>query len=502
MKNIFLIGGILTIFFNSLTGIILTNYTSFNWIIANSKLTSIVLHPTNPNLWYLCGKNICFTKDNGKTFAYLKKNKKTENLFEAKRCDLAFDHALNGVLIAHQNRGNFRYEIKSNENIETETRINAAIDVHRTKIIFDSKRHRFLIGGIRLYSLINDQIQQLSYPNFPHNQFMHDDIRVITFDIQANILIGHDGGVSTSENGGAKWFNINGCGLNITEVYDFDFSEKTLFAGAQDLSSFQLNRKNNKWTHFSNLYSDGGSCILKNDTWYVMKSLQLVNTTNQGKNFNYPYVPVKTSRFNPELCLSDNTLFYAGKQLWKEQNGTWKNLSPMIESNYDVTGLIIQKNFMLLSKADPVWRSEDLKGKLYRSSNKGKTWQDITSNFKAYAYREISDLTSKTDLSHIYACIGSFDNPKGNKEKVYESKDSGNTWKNISYNLPNIPCTCITFIDKIGLLLGTDQGLFILKQNKWVKFRSELPEVPITKIRYKYGKLIVSTYGRGLWILK
>ena len=77
----------------------------------------------------------------------------------------------------------------------------------------------------------------------------------------------------------------------------FDFSEKTLFAGAQDLSSFQLNRKNNKWTHFSNLYSDGGSCILKNDTWYVMKSLQLVNTTNQGKNFNYPYVPVKTSRF-------------------------------------------------------------------------------------------------------------------------------------------------------------------------------------------------------------
>ena len=115
--------------------------------------------------------------------------------------------------------------------------------------------------------------------------------------------------------------------------------------------------------------------------------------------------------------------------MWKEQNGTWKNLSPMIESNYDVTGLIIQKNFMLLSKADPVWRSEDLKGKLFRSSNKGKTWQDITSNFKAYAYREISDLTSKTDLSHIYACIGSFDNPKGNKEKVYESKDSGNTWK-------------------------------------------------------------------------
>jgi hypothetical protein len=38
MKNIFLIGGILTIFFNSLAGIILTNYPSFNWIIADVSI--------------------------------------------------------------------------------------------------------------------------------------------------------------------------------------------------------------------------------------------------------------------------------------------------------------------------------------------------------------------------------------------------------------------------------------------------------------------------------
>ena len=157
---------------------------------------------------------------------------------------------------------------------------------------------------------------------------------------------------------------------------------------------------------------------------------------------------------------------------------------------------------MLLSKADPVWSSKDLKGKLYRSFNSGKAWQDITPHFKAYAYREISDLTSNPDLSLIYACIGSFDNPKGSKEKVYVSKDSGNTWNNISYNLPNVPCTCIAFIKEYGLLLGTDCGLFILKQNQWVKFRSGLPAVPITKIRYKHDKLIVSTYGRGLWVLK
>lgn len=467
-----------------------------------SNLTSIVTNPKDPHQWFVCGKNICYTRDNGKNFTYLKEPLSSKELFSAKRCDIAFDQESNIVMIANEDRGNFIYNIDAYTSVTNRKRLNANIDVHRTNIIFEAARNRFLIGGIRLYALQNNGITQISFPKFPHDQFMHDDIRCISFDKNNNILIGHDGGVSISENGGKKWFNINGCGLSITEIYDFDFDREILIAGAQDLSSFQYNSKDKTWTHFSSLYSDGGSCIIKKDTWYLMKSLQLVNTTNQGAQFNQPYVPVKNSRFNPALCLSDNTLYYAGKQLWKEQNGTWKNVSPTIESNYDVTGLLIRNEFIMLSKADPVWRSKDLKDKLFRSVDGGKKWQDITANFSAYAYREIADLSANQDLTRIYACIGSFDNPKGSKEKVYYSMDSGATWKNISFNLPNVPCTCIKYIPEIGLLLGTDQGLYILANEEWAKYRKNLPEVPVTKIRFKHNKLMVSTYGRGLWILK
>ena len=38
MKNIFLIGGILTILFNSLAGVVLSNYPSFNWILADVSI--------------------------------------------------------------------------------------------------------------------------------------------------------------------------------------------------------------------------------------------------------------------------------------------------------------------------------------------------------------------------------------------------------------------------------------------------------------------------------
>ena len=38
MKNIFLIGGILAILFNSLAGVILSNYPSFNWVLADVSI--------------------------------------------------------------------------------------------------------------------------------------------------------------------------------------------------------------------------------------------------------------------------------------------------------------------------------------------------------------------------------------------------------------------------------------------------------------------------------
>jgi hypothetical protein len=38
MKNIFLIGGILAILFNSLAGVILSNYPSFNWMLADVSI--------------------------------------------------------------------------------------------------------------------------------------------------------------------------------------------------------------------------------------------------------------------------------------------------------------------------------------------------------------------------------------------------------------------------------------------------------------------------------
>ena len=38
MKNIFLIGGILAILFNSLAGVILSDYLTFNWVLADVSI--------------------------------------------------------------------------------------------------------------------------------------------------------------------------------------------------------------------------------------------------------------------------------------------------------------------------------------------------------------------------------------------------------------------------------------------------------------------------------
>jgi photosystem II stability/assembly factor-like uncharacterized protein len=53
----------------------------------------------------------------------------------------------------------------------------------------------------------------------------------------------------------------------------------------------------------------------------------------------------------------------------------------------------------------------------------------------------------------------------GSSSKVYRSANSGQSWNNISSNLPNVPVNCI-LIDQesdsaaVDMYIGTDAGVF------------------------------------------
>jgi photosystem II stability/assembly factor-like uncharacterized protein len=128
-------------------------------------------------------------------------------------------------------------------------------------------------------------------------------------------------------------------------------------------------------------------------------------------------------------------------------------------------------------------------------------WRDISSFLPSPGY--INDIECHPfDQNTVYMALG---------RRVYKSTDKGETWTDISGSLPNISMNTIAF-DKSsteGLYVGTDAGTYFRDagMNDWVFYNNGLPnsvEVSELEIYYDHidrskSKLSASTFGRGLW---
>ena len=97
-----------------------------------------------------------------------------------------------------------------------------------------------------------------------------------------------------------------------------------------------------------------------------------------------------------------------------------------------------------------------------------------------------------------------------NTSNVYESKDGGATWSDISNGLPALPAYSLIqnkqVTSEVNLYVGTELGVYFKKgNNNWEPFNFGLPNVKIGEIEIYYNtdsklsKLKAATFGRGLW---
>ena len=89
---------------------------------------------------------------------------------------------------------------------------------------------------------------------------------------------------------------------------------------------------------------------------------------------------------------------------------------------------------------------------------------------------------------------------------IYRTNDLGKTWKKITNGIPNdFPVRVVREDpDREGLLYaGTEYGLFVSFDDgeNWQAFQQNLPVTPITDIKIHEKDLVMSTMGRGFWIL-
>src|SRR5579883_3208630 len=244
----------------------------------------------------------------------------------------------------------------------------------------------------------------------------------------------------------------------------------------------------------------------------------------RGRDADYRFQRVSPMEISPR---DQRVVYYGSQYLHRTRDGgvTWEKISPDLTANppgepqeasggpitRDATGEEVYSTLYAI-KESPVQ-----KGVIWTGSNDGvisvtrddgKTWANVTPKDLPPGGRvqniEASPHRAGTAYVAVYRyLLGDF------APYIYRTDDFGKTWTRLTDGHNGIAADEPTRVvredpDRAGLLYaGTEFGMYISYDNgaQWQSFQLNLPATPVTDIRIAHKDLILSTQGRGFWIL-
>jgi photosystem II stability/assembly factor-like uncharacterized protein len=159
-------------------------------------------------------------------------------------------------------------------------------------------------------------------------------------------------------------------------------------------------------------------------------------------------------------------------------------------------------------QAGTIWTGSD-DGMVQISRDGGKNWSNVTPSSSIMPeWIQINSIEASphdAGTAYVAATMYKWDD---NKPYLYRTSDYGKTWKKITTGIPDTTFTRVIREDpnKRGLLYaGTETGMYVSFDNgdHWQSLQLNLPVVPITDlaIQKREKELVVATQGRSFWIL-
>ena len=151
-----------------------------------------------------------------------------------------------------------------------------------------------------------------------------------------------------------------------------------------------------------------------------------------------------------------------------------------------------------------MWAGSD-DGLIHVSTDAGKNWQNVTpKSMPEWGLISIID-ASAHDAGTAYVAMTRYKHDDL-KPYIYKTSDYGKTWAQITKGIPDDAFVRTVREDpkRKGLLYaGTETGIYVSFDDggNWQSLQRNLPVVPITDIAVKENDLVVSTQGRSFWIL-
>jgi len=365
-----------------------------------------------------------------------------------------------------------------------------------------------------------------------------------------HMLVGVDGGVYVTRNGGHDWDFLNSMAIGQAHQVGFDMGVPyRVCAGYQDNNSWcsetttrDTGIGNSHWIKVAN--GDGfhsqpdpsGNLVYVESQLGQIRRLNLATHEWAGiaprpKENEPPYrfnwnSPIIVSTHDPGV------LYFAAQFLFRstDRGDNWTTISPDLTTGVDrnTLGILgrlpkdqtISRGFGVdwyptITRigespldANVLWVGTD-DGNVQVTRDRGKTWKNVADRLRDVpkGLYVIGIEPSRIGPGAAYAVI---DGHRNNDFRpfVFLTTDYGDTWKPVSGNLPHTSPVYVLREDPRNpevLFAGTEFGAYVSfdRGARWDLVGGDLPTVRVDdiKIHPREHDLILATHGRSLWLL-
>lgn len=227
--------------------------------------------------------------------------------------------------------------------------------------------------------------------------------------------------------------------------------------------------------------------------------------------------PIHVSPHNPDVVYHTSQFVHRTS----DDGVTWETISPDLTAftpetqvisgspiTRDITGEEFYSTIYAIRespvKAGVIWVGAN-DGPVHVTNDNGQSWNKVTPaalppGGRVDAVEPSPHMESKAIVSVLRYQFGDW------KPYIFKTTDYGKNWELITNGIPQDYPVRVVREDpeKEGLLFaGTEFGMFVSFDDgkNWEKFQRNLPVTPVTDIKIYRDDIVLSTMGRGFWIM-
>ena len=337
-----------------------------------------------------------------------------------------------------------------------------------------------------------------------------------------HLMLGNDGGLYTSYNGGANWRHINNLAVGQFYSVQVDMQEPyNVYGGLQDNgvlmgSSQSVPNQTKNWERIMG----GDGMMVQVDpsdaniayTGYQFGNYYRLNLASGKSEYITPQqdigedrlrfnwrTPLIMSKHNPDILYMGAQKVY--RTLDKGEN--WQVISPDLTKNKP-QGNVPFSTLTVLAESPHTFGllyagTDD--GNLKITRDGGGSWKDISQGLPQNLWVSSIQI-SKHRPGRVYATLTGYRQDDFNAY-LFRSDDFGNSWTTVKGNLPNEAVNVLVedLENESLLFVGTDHGTYAsLDGGENWQALAQIPNVASYDmvIHPKEGELVIGTHGRSI----